>query len=180
MKHLLSMYVILTIVSVYTIAQFNEINSNISTNTVQIHENKVLLQENSILTNAIRQEQNRRTENVYTVPYLKTKLETSAPTVKSGILKTDMAGNILEASPGIYSIVWLTPEQAGEESMIGKSISVLMDDQTWARHQEILKDGNFGDDVLMNRVVPIRGKKVQVSASYLKTEKVFIINMKEI
>lgn len=174
------MYAVLTILSVYAAVQFNNIHKNVSQNTVQTQENRVLLQENFILTKAIQQEQQNRTENVYTVPYLKTKLEVASPNLKAGILKVDIRGNIMEASPGMYSILSMDKDELDDQALLGKSIAMLMSKESWARHQEILSTKDFGEDVLMNRVVNLKDKRVKVSASYLKTEKVFIINMKEI
>lgn len=173
-------YLILALSSMYVIPTLSSIHDKVSQNQIDIKNTNSILRDNTLLTERIEAEQKARTENVYAVPYLKNKIQTNPINSKTGILKVDNKGNILEASAGMYTILKLEKDDLKKQSLLGKSIAMMMSKDSWEKHQMILAQGDFPEEILMNRVVSIREKRVKVYAKYLKTERVFIINMEEI
>lgn len=95
----------------------------------------------------------------------------------SGIIRTDIKGIIEDISPGIEDLT-----DRDEDELVGSSVSVLMSCENWAKHEKFIEEivENQTDGILMRREIQLSHRLVKVEVNFIPTEKIFIINMKEI
>lgn len=95
----------------------------------------------------------------------------------SGIIRTDVRGIIQDVSEGIEQLT-----NKDENELIGSSLSILIPPEEWNNHADhiskVAQKGKTG--VLISQEIKMCSSLVEVQVSYIATEEIFIINMKEI
>ena len=156
----------------YSLKLIYDLQNKVVNNHVIIANNSDLISKLDILTQEIHEEQIKRTKHVYTVPFLKRQIETPI----SGIILCGKNGRISGITPGARVLLGLEEEDVGDGP---KSIFDVIPLEHKDRHKEYLSNGVTPHSPLMKTIVGIENRQVEISAQFLKTENVYIVNLKE-
>ena len=165
LRHYLILGVIsLSIVGLRSLYIMYDLQENVSRNTNLIEENKNLIEEVSSSIFRIDREQQSRKKDVESIPILHLKMVPKSVETISGIIKTDLNGVIKDVSSGIEIL-----SKRDQDELVGTNISDLIKGCDLKEGAEDLKDVS----------IDISNKKCLLNRIFVKSEEVYIINIKE-
>lgn len=163
-RYLILGLILLSIVCLRSLYLMCTLHENVGRNTELIQENKNLIVKVSSFVSRIDKEQKRRKNHVESIPILYLKMIPSEVEAVSGIIKTDIKGMIKDVSSGIEILA-----KRDEDELVGTNISDLITGCD-------LKDGV---EDLKDIPIDISNKKCLLNRIFVKSEEVYIINIKE-
>ena len=140
-----------------------------------ILSNSDLIKEIDNLTNEIRKEQVKRTQYVYTVPYLK---NITDPIDKplSGIILCKKDGVISGMTPGAELLLGYSKPNTEDKV---PNIFDFIPTEHVNSHRKFLVEEKIPHTESMKTLVLINKKNIEISFQFLKTQEIYIINLKE-
>ena len=140
------------------------LHENVNKNTELIEQNKVLIVKAVKTMNRIDLEQQKRKIRVESIPLLHLKIEPKLIKGISAIIKTDINGKIQDISTGIEILT-----NKDQEELIGTNVSDLISGLNFEKDSDELEDVK----------VKILNKEYFLNRIFVKSESVYIINIRE-
>jgi hypothetical protein len=163
---------------VYVFFTLSEITQLTTFNHQLLMENQTKILDIYVNVVRIDLEQQRRQSKIDVIPSLQTKLQDPIRREKqSGILTVNIDGVIQNVSLGIESLLSLD-----EDELVGVSMSTLMSENLWEKHKEYLKKYALDPKLSspMEHQAKISSVDCMLQVTFLPTQKMYVINIKEI
>lgn len=160
----------------YSIKLIYQIQNNLIDTNYAVLGNINNIERLGILTNEIKEEQIKRTRNVYTVPFLIDEI-LKKKLFLNGIILCDKNGKIIGITPGAKELLGFSKEDP-ENSL--KSIFDIIPIEHRESHKEYLLNEKTHSSPLMKATIGIENRRVEVSFHFLSTEETYIVHLREV
>lgn len=160
----------------YSIKLIYQIQNNLIDTNYAVLGNINNIERLGVLTNEIKEEQIKRTRNVYTVPFLIDEI-LKKELFLNGIILCDKNGKIIGITPGAKELLGFSKEDP-ENSL--KSIFDIIPIEHMESHKEYLLNEKTHSSPLMKATIGIENRRVEVSFHFLSTEETYIVHLREV
>lgn len=160
----------------YSIKLIYQIQNNLIDTNYAVLGNINNIERLGVLTNEIKEEQIKRTRNVYTVPFLIDEI-LKKELFLNGIILCDKNGKIIGITPGAKELLGFSKEDP-ENSL--KSIFDIIPIEHRESHKEYLLNEKTHSSPLMKATIGIENRRVEVSFHFLSTEETYIVHLREV